>query len=589
MHGEALSLFDWAPTRLSGGGERPAPLRPAGVNHADPDGLRPYQREAVARVLERLAVGRSTLLVKATGLGKTQTFGAVAKHWPGRVLILAHRTELLEQARARLHQMTTEPVGLEQADYWAAGERLVVGSVQTLSRARRLARFEHRPFSLVIVDEAHHTSAKSYRRILDAFPGAKVLGVTATPDRGDGQALGEIYESVAYVRDIEAGIDDGYLVPVSVRQVVLERVDLSKVHTVAGDLNLGELDEQMVKENETVAQKTIELADSRKTIVFTTKVATAHDLVAHFNKVAGRSVAAAVDGETPWDQRRSVLAGHARGDFQFLVNVGIATEGYDCPTVACVAIARPTKSRALYTQMAGRGLRVLAGLVEGVDGADERLARVAASGKPDCLLLDFAGNAGKHALVSPLDILGGRLEEIPADIRGEVKQRAEELARKGIVGADEALKRARAEIEAERRRRAEDIRKLEAKVQASVYEVDPFGASGAREGISGKQGPTPAMRDRLGQFGYSTREIGRMSMGEAGRAIGEEKARRAAGLGTHKQVACLRRYGLPGVEQMTRTTATNLITALERNNWRPLPSEIVRAFLDAGRTPGEEG
>lgn len=586
MHGEALDLFSWRNDRQ----DRPMrAVAPLPLQLGDPDGLRPYQREADTRALEQLGVVRSTLLVMATGLGKTQTFGAIAKHWPGRVLVLAHRSELLDQARRRLQQMTGEPVGLEQADFWAAGERLVVGSVQTLSRAQRLARFEARPFGLVIVDEAHHTSAKSYRRILEAFPTAKVLGVTATPDRGDGQALGEIYETVAYVRDIEAGIDDGYLVPVSVRQVVLERVDLSKVHTVAGDLNLGELDEQMQKENETVAAKCIELCEGRKTIVFSTKVATAHDLVATFNKVAGRLVAAAVDGETPWDQRRSVLAGHARGDFQFLVNVGIATEGYDCPEVSAVAIARPTKSRALYTQMAGRGLRVLSGLVEGVEGADQRLSKIAASCKADCLLLDFAGNAGRHALVSPLDILGGRLAEIPADIRSEVKQRAEELARKGLVGADEALKRARAEIEAERRKRAEDIRKLEARVQASVYEVDPFGASGRQDGISGKQGPTPAMRERLIQFGYSAREIGRMSMGEAGRAIGEEKARRAAGLGTHKQVQCLRRYGLAGADRLTRSQSSALISAFERNSWRPLPAATVDAIVRSAREPGMEG
>lgn len=188
MGAEALSLFDWRPPALGEGARVHTPPAATG-----PVRLRGYQRDAKGRILDRLSVNRSVLLVLATGGGKTTIFGEIAKDWHGDVLILAHRSELLEQARGRLQEMTGEYVGLEQANYWAGSQRIVVGSVQTLgsSKAYRRERFKQR-FSLVIVDEAHHVVAKSYRKILEAFPGAKILGVTATPDRGDEVALGKI-------------------------------------------------------------------------------------------------------------------------------------------------------------------------------------------------------------------------------------------------------------------------------------------------------------------------------------------------------------------------------------------------------------
>ncbi|HET6279432.1 MAG TPA: DEAD/DEAH box helicase, partial [Polyangia bacterium] len=339
-------------------------------------GLRPYQVEAVQAIQDALKLTRSTLLVMATGLGKTQVFGAVTAAWPkpGRVLVLAHRDELLDQARRRLQQMTGEYVDLEQAEFRASGARIVVGSVQTLSRPKRLERFPQDAFELVIVDEAHHAIAATYRRVLKWFEHAKVLGVTATPDRQDEQGMHNVFESVAYKREIEDGIKDGFLCPIRVTQIQVDKIELSAVRTTAGDLNQGDLDAVMSTEEvlHGVVDPTMKEAGDRRTIVFTTSVANAHRMAEIFNRYR-IGCAQAVDGETATDKRRAILAGHKRGDFQFLVNVGVLTEGYDDPGVACVAMARPTKSRALYAQCAGRGLRI-------------------APGKADCLLLDFVGN-----------------------------------------------------------------------------------------------------------------------------------------------------------------------------------------------------
>jgi superfamily II DNA or RNA helicase len=574
---EALSLFE-RPARVSGGTIAPREPAPA-VDR----GLRPYQREAVSGILAQLAEQRSTLVVLPTGAGKTQTFGDVAADWPGRVLVLAHRDELIDQARARLHAMTGEMVGVEQAGWWAAGERIVVASVQTLVNERRRERFKSAPFALVIVDEAHHATARSYRAILDAFPSAKVLGVTATPDRGDGSALGDIFETVAYERDIETCIDDGYLVPVSVRQVILEQVDLSKVKTTAGDLNVGQLDEEMLKANHAVAERTLDEAGDRLTIVFSTKVETAHDLAATFNKIAGRRVAATVDGKTPDDERRSLLREHAKGGFQFLVNVGIATEGYDCPAVSCVAIARPTKSRALYTQMAGRGLRVLPGLVETIADADGRRGAIASSAKPDCLLLDFAGNAGRHALVHPLDILGGRLAD-------DVLDEAKKLVAERKMGAREAVQAARDSIEAERKRRADAMAAYQAQVRARTIDVDPFQRSGIEGAEPFPTGAPPSMaltNTLIESFKLKAYEIPK-TQAEASQLMRTLIGRRKAQLCSFRQAAVLKKHGIP-TENLKGAVASQLIDAISANGWRSLPVAQVNAILNPPRSPGEEG
>lgn len=553
------------------------------VQSGDPDGLRPYQREAVTAIHGKLMEHRSTLLVMATGLGKTQTFGAIAAHWPGRVLVLAHRFELLDQAVNRLRQMARgrRRVGLEQAESWASDQEIIVGSVQTVGNARgeaRIKRFNANPFSLVIVDEAHHATATTYRRVLDAFPSARVLGVTATPDRGDGTALGEIFESVAYQRDIEAGIGDGYLVPVSVRQVILEHVDLSAVKTTAGDLNIGQLDAEMVKANEAVAKKCLELCGDRKTIVFTTKVATAHDLVAHFNKER-EGCAVAVDGEMDWQKRAAALRDHRNGRYQFLINVGIATEGYDCPEVSCVAIARPTKSRALYTQMAGRGLRVLPGTVEGIEALQARTIAIAASNKPDCLLLDFAGNAGRHALVSPLDILGGHASE-------DVIERAQRKLRERQMRAEDAIAEAQREVDGEREARAAAIAAIRSQVHARVEDVDPFGHGPFRANDQIHPGmlvspPSDKQLAALSRFGFKDSELPK-TRAEAGRLMSRCIARRGADLATHRQEVTLAKYGI-NAAQMYRETASRLLDAIATNGWRRIPAARVSEIVATGK------
>jgi superfamily II DNA or RNA helicase len=570
--------------------ERPAP---AVVDEGDPDGLRVYQREAVTAIDADLAVHKSTLLVMATGLGKTQVFGAEAKHWPGRVLVMAHRKELLEQAQSRLAEMTGERVGLEKAEHRAGRERIVIGSVDTLTTFRisvgldgektkryRCERFQADPFTLIIIDEAHHAVAASYRKVLDLFPNAKVLGVTATPDRGDKVGLKAVFESTAYERNADEGCRDGYLVRVKLGQVFVKEVDLSHVKTTGGDLNLGELDKEMAKANEAIVKKSLELCEDRPAIVFTTKVQNAHDLAAVYDREAGRNVARVVHGETDEDERAEIFAAHRRGEFQYLVNVGVATEGTDMPYVRAVIIGRPTKSRALYAQMAGRGGRVLPGLVERLKTAEERRAAIAASAKPDFLLLDFVGNAGRHDLVKALHILAGKAPP-------EVIERAEELTRKGVMNAGDAIREARRQLDAEKMARAARIALLRSRVDARVEFGEPYKATGKDADWKERQSARPEDIEWLLRRGFARGEIPG-DHAAVKKLKGRVIHRIKAGLCTWRQERCLQRMG-HDTERMTMAQAGQFIAAYKASGWKPLRPDFVARVLSGAREPGEEG
>lgn len=593
MAAEALSLFGWRERA-----RQPSQPQPTGQVS-----LRAYQREAYQKILEGLSVNTSVLLVLATGGGKTTIFGAVARDWRGRVLVLAHRTELLDQARARLQALTGEAVGLEQADCWAGAQRIVVGSVQTLGtkadyRRRRLGA---KPFDLIIIDEAHHAVAKTYRAVLDTFPDARILGVTATPDRGDQVALGKIFETTVGPWDYLALRDDGYLVPVTALTIELGQVNLEHVQARGkADLHVGQLDKEMQKGNERIAAKTLELAAGRKTIVFVPGVEGAHLLAATFNR--DQRCAVVVDGKTPADLRRDLLAQHARGDVQVLVNVGIATEGYDCPAVACVAIARPTKSRALYAQMAGRGGRVLPGVVDiynEAQRAEARRAAIAASGKPDLLLLDFVGQAGKHKLVSPVDILGGR------DVDAEVLARAGRMLRKKAGRPDEVVAAAKAQLQREREAREARVRGLRSTVTAAEHRVDPFGDGRPdfdEHGVPFVAQPVPVaelpflrqgrpmsggLRYALGNLGFSREALEAMDHNAGVKLLRHEKARKGRGLANHRLISELARYGV-SAREMYQGKAIEVLNAIRANRWKPLEPGALDAILRKPRA-GEEG
>lgn len=514
--------------------------------------LRPYQLDALTAVDREFETGRRRVLaVLATGLGKTVLFAEWARRrveLGRRVIVLAHRTELLEQAQRKLHDVGVL-AGIEQADKRAGHAPVVVASVQTL-RGRRLERLRPEDFDLVI-DEAHHANAKGYRAIVDHFPGARVLGVTATPDRGDGQALGDVFESCAFRYEMREGIAGGYLVPLRVRQIHVEGVDLSSVRSRAGDLATDELAAIMSEEQAVlgVVDPLLREAGDRKTIVFSVDVAHALALAEAINRY--RPNAARVGhGEMTRVERAALLADYQRGRFQFLVNCALYTEGFDEPSIGCVATARPSKSRAVIVQQVGRGTRLL-----GLSLEESRR-----NGKADLLWLDFVGNAGRHKLKGPVDVLAA------GEVADDVRREAEAVLREDECDLDEALDEAARRLE-ERRRAA----KITASARYFAVEVDPFFGDELGEPCIEAWAGEPATEDQRRQL----LDIGMKKLataatctrGEAVRLITAAEQRRKLGLCSYKQARLLhQRLGLDARE-MSKSAAGARIQILADSDW----------------------
>lgn len=529
--------------------------------------LRPYQQAAVDAIREKLAEFRSTLLVLPTGCGKTRVFTEIAGQWPGRVLVLAHRDELLQQARKRMEAETGEHVGLEQADFRGGDERIVVGSIQTMCQPNRLAGWKPTDFDLVIVDEAHHCPSPSYKRVLDHFTG-KVLGVTATPDRADEKAMGQVFESVAFVYEIEDAINDQWLAPLRVKQVYIEAINLAACRTVAGDLNQGDLDAAMAVEEALhgVVNATLEQSGDRRTLAFTTSVENAKRLAEIFNRYRP-DCARSVDGGTPLDLRRQILADFGRGAYQYLVNCAIATEGFDCPEIACVAMARPTKSRALFAQMVGRGLRIH-------------------PSKTDCLILEFTGNSGKHQLASSCDILGGRYDE------DEVEAAKKKVKANPGMRADEALTEAHAEAEKRKADEAARRANLQAKVKYSVREFNPFDVLHIRNreqewserfgGAVATEGQIKLLKDKGVKVPMG------LTKQKANKLISTIIERAKHGRSSYAQISSLSQYGIPAFD-LSYSQAQQMTVAVIQAGYKRPSQDVYDRIVNRERTAGEDG
>ena len=523
---------------------------------AETQTLRPYQQQARERIHAEWENGHTrTLLVLPTGTGKTIVFASVAADQVragDRVLILAHRGELLEQAADKLQRSTGLVSAVEKADATCLNTwfRVVVGSVQTLQRTARLERFSHDYFGTIIIDEAHHTITDGYRRILDYFGSARVLGVTATPDRGDMRNLGEVFDSLAFEYKLTDAIKEGYLCRIMAQTIPL-KLDISSVTMSGGDYAVGDLGTALDPYLEQIAAEMAQRCKGRKTVVFLPLIKTSQKFRDLLNSHGFR--AAEVNGQSA--DRKEVLADFDAGKYNVLCNSMLLTEGWDCPSVDCVVVLRPTKVRSLYSQMVGRGTRL-------------------SPGKTDLLLLDFLWMTDKHELCRPADLvcedrtvarqMTENLAEsgCPQDIEKAAVQASEDV----VAQREEALAK---QLEEQRRKKARLVDPLQYEMSIQAEDL-----AGYVPAFGWEAGPPSAEQTAaLEKMGILPDAV--ESAGKASLLLDRLHKRRDEGLTTPKQIRCLEKYGFQHVGRWSFEQAKHMIDRIAAGGWRGVPKGVT--------------
>lgn len=521
--------------------------------------LRPYQEKAKESIFEEWDKGvLKTLLVLPTGCGKTVVFAKVAEDCVrrgDRVLILAHRGELLEQAADKIAKVTGLGCATEKAEQSCRGSwfRITVGSVQTLMREKRLGQFQADYFNTIIIDEAHHCISDSYQKILQHFGSAHVLGVTATPDRGDMQNLGQVFDSLAYEYTLPKAIKEGYLSPIKALTIPLQ-LDLSGVSMQSGDFKAGDIATALDPYLYQIADEMEKYCKDRKTVVFLPLVKTSQKFKDILNEKGFR--AAEVNGESR--DRAEVLEAFDRGDYNVLCNSMLLTEGWDCPSVDCVIVLRPTKVRSLYSQMVGRGTRLC-------------------EGKDHLLLLDFLWHTERHELCHPADLICEK-KEVAQKMTENLEQaagtlmdleEAEKKASEGVIAErEESLAKQLAEMK-HRKKKLVDPLQFEMSIQAEDLAgyVPAFGWEMAP--------PSDSQKKELEKRGILPDEID--NAGKASKILDRLHRRQEEGLTTPKQIRCLEKYGFQHVGTWSFEAGKNMIDRIAANGWRSAPRGVEPA------------
>ena len=479
--------------------------------------------------------------------GKTIVFSALTQEQvkkDHRVLIMAHRGELLTQAADKLKMLTGLDAAFEQGENHSLGSffPVTVGSVQSLCQEKRLSIFPQDYFQDIIVDEAHHALSESYQRVLSHFPDANVLGVTATPDRGDKQTLGTFFDSQAYEYSMSRAIREGYLSPVKARMISLQ-LDISKAGISGGDYNAADIGCALEPYLHQIADEMARYCRGRKTVVFLPLIATSQKFCRMLNDIGMR--AAEVNGMS--DDRSKILAEFEHGMYDVLCNSMLLTEGWDCPAVDCIVILRPTKVRSLYQQMVGRGMRLF-------------------PGKENLLLLDFLWLTERHDLCRPSSLIAKDAniaammdENLRNDEEVDILEAEEEAERDVLREREEALARELAAMWSKKKKLVDPIQyalSIAAEDLTSYAPTFPW-----------EMGPPSekqlAFLENRGILPDTVENAGLASL-----LIDRLKRRQEEGLATPKQIRCLERYGFRRVGTWQFDTASALISRLAMNHWR---------------------
>jgi len=548
--------------------------------------LRAYQNNCVSSVFEGWKESKSLVGRLATGMGKTIIFAEIIKVFGKRALVIAHREELIFQARNKIEIVTDLKFQIEMGDYKAinnfqddffnpnnSGEAGVVATVQTLSSggdgSGRITKFLPTDFDLLIIDEAHRSTAESYKKIIEYFsqnPNLKILGVTATPNRTDEESLGQIFEDVAFDHDMNYGVKEGWLVPFDSQMVHVGELDFSKINIRLGDLSQGQLSSAMEAEKPLygMADSIISIAGDKRGIGFSPSVNHAKMMADIFNRYRS-GCAAHINGKTDKDERRKINEDFAAGKIRWIWNCGTHTEGFDDAGVE-VIVPKPTLSGLLLEQMMGRGGRphdTIAGKLGDMPNAAIRRSMISRSVKPACLLLEYHGN--RYDLASSYGVLGGNVSD------AAVKEAIAAARKSGrptrvLTSIDEEEKR---EQEKKQREIQEAARKAKLIVPASykTQSFDPFSVLGLtaakpRGWDEGKQS-SDKMKNILRKMGLDPADF---NYAQTKQLVGEQLRRWHDGLCSMGQAKLLKKYNCD--PNMTFEMARKTIDAIKNNGWK---------------------
>lgn len=513
--------------------------------------LRPYQEDAINAVRGEFAKGvKSTLLILATGLGKTICFGMITRRCiekGGRVLILAHTEELINQATNKLDMLGVD-VGVEKAEQRARSlfdPDAVIASVQTM-KPKRLATWDPDYFTMVIVDECHRSTAVSYQRILNHFSSAKVLGVTATAERSDGENLGNVFETVAYEMNLWQGMTASnpgpYLSQLRFVQCDVD-IDLRSLKATPDDYTDAFLEERIGPMVEVLANAIRQEIGDRKTLVFMPQVKSSQAMATAFQSMGIRADWVSGDDQ----DRKRKIQDFRDGNTKILVNCSVLLEGFDVPDIGALALGRPTNWWGLYSQMVGRCTRI-------------------APGKTDALIIDFNYLTTKHDLVKPIDLFAG------PKMDDEVAKIAEEL-----IATDKSITLVQAIEKAEKEHERRSVVRIKAREREIKYRkvsynpLDvcdtlgiPFRGFKTSDTIIHKA--TPGQSRELARMGIEGAD--QMSRARASTMLDYLGSRWKNGLATHKQVAHMIKHNVPPAEAraMTKDAASARLSELFGRN-----------------------
>lgn len=514
--------------------------------------LRPYQEQAVEAIEDEwFSKGNArTLIVLATGTGKTICMSEISKREVmrgGRVLMLAHRGELLDQAADKFSRFAGLKVGIEMGeetcglDYYP----VVVGSVQSMCRPKRLAKYIPGAFSLVMIDEAHHSVSGTYQDVLDHFSGARVLGVTATPDRADKKGLAQTFDSIAYEYGIRDAVRDGFLVPIVAKQLPVE-VDMTGVKTQAGDYAAQDVSNRLEPMLPAIARAMVDAGcKNRKSVAFLPLIDTAQKFKDACESVGLR--AAEVNGQS--QNRAEILADFEAGEFDVLCNAMLLTEGWDCPSVDCIVPLRATKSRALYAQMVGRGTRLCP-----------------ETGKTHLLLLDFLWMTDRHDLCKPASLVAK-----DEKVAQKIKDYMDDMGEWDVL---ELEQKAQSDVIAERENAlAEELKKQRSRKAKTVDPLQYF-ISIESEDIAGYEPimqwefnkPSEKQLKFIEDHGLDTQGV--WCAGLASKLIDALMTRQSLHMATPRQIRTLEKYGFIHVGQWSFNDANAMIGHIASNGWR---------------------